>query len=73
MLPEAWPRWLTLLAGAGIVAVFRGTRGCRLHVGVAAALQRGAVRNARSSVPTAPLCLLLGAGYAALLIMGANT
>ena len=24
MLPEAWPRWLTLLAGAGIVAVFAG-------------------------------------------------
>ena len=29
LLPEAWPRWLTLLAGAGIVAVFvaRGLAG----------------------------------------------
>ena len=59
MLPEAWPRWLTLLAGAGIVAVFVGTRGCRLHVGVAAALQRASrsprstVRYLRAAVPCA--------------------
>ena len=47
LLPEAWPRWLTLLAGAGIALVFLGTRRGRLHFGVAQALQRGALRHPR--------------------------
>ena len=57
LLPTAWPDWLTLLAGAGIAAVFvaRGIAGYlpgwrRLH-------QRRAVRHARPSrLRSAMLC-----------------
>jgi hypothetical protein len=67
LLPEAWPRWLTLLAGAGIAAVFvaRGLAGytswwrARFSEQPFARLDRLAY---------SPLCLLLGAGYLTILI-----
>jgi hypothetical protein len=72
MLPEAWPRWLTLLAGAGIVAVFAG----RGVAGYTSAWRRRFSEEPFATLDAhayAPLCLLLAAGYAALLIMGAKT
>ncbi len=72
LLAEAWPRWLTLLAGAGIAAVLLG-RG--------AAGYTSAWRQRFPEEPFAtydrlaysPLCLVLGAGYLAILIAGSNT
>ena len=69
LLLEAWPRWLTPLAGAGIVAVF---------VGRGLAGYTSAWRRRFSAEPFAtldrraysPLCLCLGAGYLAVLIIG---
>lgn len=71
LLAEAWPRRLTLLAGAGIAAVFAG-RGLAGYTSF--------WRRRFSEEPFArldrlvysPLCLLLGAGYAAILTMGAK-
>ncbi|KAB2915867.1 MAG: DUF3995 domain-containing protein [Hyphomicrobiaceae bacterium] len=70
LLPEAWPGWLTILAGTGIVAIF-------VARGVAGYLP--AWRRLHSAEPFAtldrryyaPLCLLLGAGYLTLLIASA--
>jgi hypothetical protein len=69
LLEEAWPRWLTLLAGAGIAAVFIGR-------GIAGYTQ--AWRRRFSEQPFAsldrviysPLCLVLGAGYLTILFLG---
>jgi hypothetical protein len=69
LLPEVWPRWLTLLAGAAIVAVF---------VGRGLAGYTPAWRSRFSEQPFArldrlaysPLCLGLGAGFLAVLIAG---
>jgi hypothetical protein len=69
LIGEPWPHWLTLLAGAGIVAVF---------IGRGAAGYTSAWRRRFSEEPFAtldaraysPLCLLLGAGYGALLLQG---
>ncbi len=62
VLPEAWPRWLTVLAGAGIALVF-------LARGVAG--YTPAWRRLQSAEPFAtldrryyaPLCLALGTGF----------
>ena len=62
LLPEAWPRWLTVLAGAGIALVF-------LARGVAG--YTPAWRRLQSAEPFAtldrryyaPLCLALGTGF----------
>lgn len=67
VLPAAWPRWLTVLAGAGIAAVFVG-RGVAGYV--------PAWRKLHSVQPFAdldrriysPLCLFIGAGF--LVILG---
>ena len=72
LLVEAWPRWLTLLAGAGIAAVFLG-RGIAGYTSV--------WRSRFPEEPFAtydrryysPLCLVLGAGYVAILIAVRNT
>jgi Protein of unknown function (DUF3995) len=69
LLDEAWPAWLTLLAGAGITAVFLG-RGIAGYT--------PAWRRRFSTQPFAhldrliysPLCLLLGAGYLTILLTG---
>jgi hypothetical protein len=72
LLAEAWPRWLTLLAGAGIAAVFLG----RGVAGYTSAWRR---RFAEEPFATydrlyySPLCLVLGAGYLAILIASRNT
>ena len=71
LLAEAWPRWLTLLAGAGIAAVFLGR-------GVAG--YTSTWRRRFSEEPFArldrhaysPLCLALGAGFLTLLIAGST-
>ncbi len=72
LLAEAWPRWLTLLAGAGIAAVFLGR-------GVAGYTSAWRQRFPEEPFATydrlaySPLCLVLGAGYLAILIAGSNT
>jgi len=66
LVPEPWPRRLTVLAGIGVAAVF---------VGRGLAGYTSAWRRRFSEEPFArldrlvysPLCLLLGAGYTALL------
>jgi len=68
LLPEAWPRWLTQLSGAGIATVFvaRGMAG-----------YFPAWRRLQSAEPFAsldrryysPLCLLLGAGFLIILLL----
>ena len=68
LLDEAWPRSLTLLAGAGIAAVFVGR-------GIAGYTE--AWRRRFSEQPFAnldrriysPLCLALGAGYLTILLV----
>jgi hypothetical protein len=71
LLPEAWPRWLTLLAGAGIAAVFLGR-------GLAGYTRSWRRRFSEEPFATydrryySPLCLALGAGYLSILIAGAN-
>lgn len=67
LLPEAWPRWLTVLAGAGIAAVFVG-RGVAAYTSI--------WRRWQSAEPFAtldrryygPLCLVLGAGFIVILL-----
>ena len=67
ILPEAWPRWLTLLAGVGIAAVF-------LARGIAGYVP--AWRRLHSAEPFAtfdrryyaPLCFALGAGFLIILL-----
>lgn len=72
LLAEAWPRWLTLLAGAGIAAVFLGR-------GVAGYTSAWRWRFPEQPFATydwayySPLCLMLGAGYLVILIAGRNT
>ena len=69
LLVEAWPRWLTLLAGAGIAAVFVG----RGVAGYTAAWRRRFSEEPFASLDRlvySPLCLVLGAGYIAILVMG---
>jgi hypothetical protein len=69
LVPEPWPHRLTVLAGAGVAAVF---------VGRGLAGYTSAWRRRFSEEPFArldrlvysPLCLLLGAGYTALLFAG---
>ena len=71
LLPEAWPRWLTLLAGAGIAPVF-------LARGVAG--YTPAWRRLQSAEPFAtldrryyaPLCLALGTGFLIILFAGGS-
>jgi hypothetical protein len=68
LLPEAWPRWLTALAGAGIAAVF-------LARGVAGYTPAWRRRFPEEPFATydrryfAPLCLALSAGYLTMLII----
>jgi len=72
LLVEAWPRWLTLFAGAGIAAVFLGR-------GVAGFTSAWRSRFPEEPFATydrryySPLCLALGAGYVAILIAGTNS
>jgi hypothetical protein len=69
LLSEAWPRWLTLLAGGGIATVFVA-RGVAGYV--------PAWRRLHSSEPFAtldrrvyaPLCSLIGAGFLLILLRG---
>jgi hypothetical protein len=71
LLAEAWSRWLTLLAGAGIVAVFLG----RGIAGFTSAWRSRFPEQPFASYDRAyysPLCLVLGAGYLAILIAGRN-
>jgi hypothetical protein len=66
-VPAAWPHWLTLLAGAGIAAVFVG----RGLAGYTSAWRRRFSEEPFASLDRlvySPLCLFLGAGYIALLI-----
>jgi uncharacterized protein DUF3995 len=67
LLPAVWPRWLTLLAGGGMAAAFVG----RGLAGYTAAWRRRFSEEPFASLDRlaySPLCLLLGAGYIALLI-----
>ena len=71
LLPTAWPSWLTLLAGAGIAAVFvaRGIAGYvpawrRLH-----SAEPFATLDRRIY---APLCFALGAGFITILLRGSQ-
>jgi TRAP-type C4-dicarboxylate transport system permease large subunit len=71
ILPAAWPGWLTLLAGAGIAAVFTA-RGIAGYV--------PAWRRMHSAEPFAtldrriyaPLCFALGAGFITILLRGSQ-
>lgn len=68
LLTEAWPRWLTLLAGAGIAAVFLG----RGAAGYTQAWRRRFSEQPFASLDQriySPLCFLLGAGFIAMLIL----
>ena len=69
LLTEAWPQWLTQLAGAGIAAVFlgRGIAGYSQGWRRRFPEQPFAVLDRRYY---SPLCLALGAGYLALLLAG---
>lgn len=71
LLPAPWPSWLTLLAGAGIAAVFvaRGVAGYvpawrRLH-----SAEPFATLDRRVY---APLCLAIGTGFFILLLRGSQ-
>jgi hypothetical protein len=67
LLPEAWPRWLTLLSGAGISAVFLG----RGVAGYSQAWRRRFCEQPFARLDRlvySPLCILLGAGFLTLLI-----
>jgi hypothetical protein len=69
LLLEGWPRWLTLLAGAGIAAVFIG----RGIAGYTSAWRRRFSEQPFASLDRriySPLCLALGAGYLAILLAG---
>ena len=72
LLVEEWPRWLTLLAGAGIAAVFLG----RGVAGYTSAWRRRFPEEPFASYDRAyysPLCLMLGAGYLVILFAGRST
>jgi hypothetical protein len=69
LLPTAWPHWLTLLAGAGIAAVFVG----RGVAGYTAAWRRRFSEQPFATLDRlaySPLCLVLGAGFLILLVDG---
>jgi Protein of unknown function (DUF3995) len=68
-LLEPWPRWLTLLAGSGIVAVFFG----RGVAGYTSAWRRHFSEQpfARlDRIAYSPLCLALSIGFLIILIAG---
>ena len=67
LLPEAWPRWLTLLAGAGIAAVFLG-RGMAGYIPAWRRLQSAEPFATLDRRYYSPLCLALGAGFLIILI-----
>ncbi len=70
LLPQAWPHWLTLLAGAGIAAVFVG----RGIAGYTSAWRRRFSEQPFASLDRglySPLCLGLGMGFVAILMLGA--
>ena len=72
LLAEAWPRWLTLLAGATIAAVFLG----RGIAGYTSAWRRRFPEEPFATYDRSyysPLCLVLGAGYLLILIAGHNS
>lgn len=69
LLHEAWPRWLTLLAGAGIAAVFVA-RGVAGYVPAWRRLQSAEPFATLDRRFYAPLCLFLGAGFIVLLLRG---
>jgi hypothetical protein len=72
LLPQAWPRWLTLLAGAGIAAVFLG----RGIAGYTEAWRRRFPEQPFAHLDRryySPLCLALGAGYLAPVIAGTTS
>jgi hypothetical protein len=69
LLPEAWPHWLTLLAGGGIVAVCFG----RGVAGYTSAWRRRFSEQpfARlDRIAYSPLCLALSVGFLTILIAG---
>lgn len=72
LLNEVWPRWLTLLAGAGIAAVFLG----RGLAGYTSAWRRRFPEQPFATydrLAYSPLCLMLGAGYLTILVAGTST
>jgi hypothetical protein len=69
LLTKAWPRWLTLLAGAAIAAVFVA-RGVAGYVPAWRALQSAEPFATLDRRYYAPLCLLLGAGFLTVLLAG---
>ena len=69
LLPEAWPRWLTLLSGAGIAAVFLG-RGVAGYVPAWRRLQSAEPFATLDRRYYAPLCLALGARFLIILLRG---
>jgi hypothetical protein len=71
LLPEAWPRWLTLLAGAGIAAVFFA-RGIAGYVPAWRRLQSAEPFATLDQRIYSPLCLGLGAGFLVILIAGSG-
>jgi hypothetical protein len=71
ILAEAWPHWLTQLAGAGIAAVFLG----RGIAGYTNTWRRRFPERPFASYDRryySPLCLALGVGTLAILIAGRN-
>jgi hypothetical protein len=69
LLPEAWPRWSTLLAGSLIAAAFVG----RGLAGYTSAWRRRFSEQPFASLDRlvySPLCLALGAGYIVILFAG---
>jgi hypothetical protein len=67
IMAAPWPHWLTSLSGAGIAAVFLG----RGVVGYTSAWRRRFGEQPFATLDRlaySPLCLLLGAGYIALLL-----
>jgi hypothetical protein len=71
LLPEAWPHWLTQLAGAAIASVFLG----RGIAGFTAAWRRRFPEQPFAAYDRryySPLCLALGAGTLATLTAGMN-
>jgi hypothetical protein len=71
LLPEAWPHWLTLIAGAGIAAAFLG----RSVAGYTEIWRRHFPEQPFATLDRryySPLCLALGAGTLVILIAGRN-
>jgi hypothetical protein len=71
LLDEAWPRWLTLLAGGAIVAVFVG-RGVAGYISAWRRLVPEEPFATNDRRYYSPLCLMIGAGYLVILIAGRN-